>query len=157
MFSDRFQLTVSCRVYWSILNSVLKLLPMQLKLRGLSLYTLISVFTMALCCCCSVAKYSLTLLQPHDLQPARLLCPLHFPGKNTGVGCHFLLKGIFLTQKSNPHLLHWQADSLLLSHQRNPPLKVQFTKQDCCLFFITIILYPCYPTPFSHCSTQDQI
>ena len=32
---------------------------------------------------------------PHGLQPARLLCPWDFPGKNTGVGCHFLLQGIF--------------------------------------------------------------
>ena len=40
-----------------------------------------------------------------------------FPGKNTGVGCHFLLKGIFLTQGSNLQLLHWQADSLPQSHQ----------------------------------------
>ena len=39
------------------------------------------------------------------------------PGKNTAVGCHFLLQGIFLTQESNPHLLHWQGDSLPLSHQ----------------------------------------
>ena len=41
---------------------------------------------------------------------------LDFPDKNTGVGCHFLLQGIFPTQGSNPsllHLLHWQADSLL--------------------------------------------
>ena len=30
-------------------------------------------------------------LRPHGLQPARLLCPWDFPGKNTGVGCHFLL------------------------------------------------------------------
>ena len=30
-------------------------------------------------------------LLPHGLQPARLLCPWTFPGKNTGVGCHFLL------------------------------------------------------------------
>ena len=29
-------------------------------------------------------------LQPHGLQPARLLCPWDFPGKNIGVGCHFL-------------------------------------------------------------------
>ena len=39
------------------------------------------------------------------------------PGKNTGVGCHFFLQGIFLTQGSNPHflrLLHWQVGSLLL-------------------------------------------
>ena len=33
-----------------------------------------------------------------------------FPGKNTGMGCHFLLQGIFLTQGWNLPLLHWQAD-----------------------------------------------
>ena len=32
-------------------------------------------------------------------------------------GCHFLLKGIFPTQGSNSHLLHWQVDSLPLSHE----------------------------------------
>ena len=37
--------------------------------------------------------------------------------KNTGVGSHFLLQGTFLTQGSNPGLLHWQVDSLPLSHQ----------------------------------------
>ena len=42
--------------------------------------------------------------------------PWNFPGKNTGGFCHFLLQGIFLTQGSNLHLLHWQADSLPLSH-----------------------------------------
>ena len=48
----------------------------------------------------------------------RLLCPWNFPAKNTGVGCHFLLQGIFLIQVSNVHLLHllhWQVDSLPLS------------------------------------------
>ena len=42
--------------------------------------------------------------QPHGLQSARLLCPWDFPGKDTGVGCHFLLHGIFPTQSSNPSL-----------------------------------------------------
>ena len=37
-------------------------------------------------------------LWPHRLWPTRLLCPWDFPGKNTGVGCHFLLQGIFLTK-----------------------------------------------------------
>ena len=46
------------------------------------------------------------LLQPHGLQPARLLCPWDFPGKNAGVGCHFLLRAIFPTQGLNPGLLH---------------------------------------------------
>ena len=38
------------------------------------------------------------------------LCPWNFPGKNTGVGCHLLLQGTFLTQGLNPCLLHWQVD-----------------------------------------------
>ena len=52
--------------------------------------------------------------QPRGLRPARLLCPWASPGKNTGQGCHFPLQGIFLTQGSNPgllHLLHWQEGS----------------------------------------------
>ena len=36
-------------------------------------------------------------LRPHGLQPTSLLCPWDSPGKNTGVGYHFLLQGIFLT------------------------------------------------------------
>ena len=51
------------------------------------------------------------------LQPTRLLCPQDFPGKNTGVGCHFLVQEIFLTQRLKPgllHLLFWQKDFLLL-------------------------------------------
>ena len=56
-------------------------------------------------------------LQPYGLWPARLLCPWDFPGKNTGVGCHSLLQGIFPTQGLKPLLLcllHWQAGSLPL-------------------------------------------
>ena len=45
------------------------------------------------------------------LWTARLLCPWDSPGKNTGVGCHALLQGIFLTQRSNSCLLHWQVSS----------------------------------------------
>ena len=45
-------------------------------------------------------------LGPHELQPSRLLCPWDSPGKNTGVGGHFLLQGIFLTQGSNLCLGH---------------------------------------------------
>ena len=66
---------------------------------------------------CSVASVMFNFLQPHGLQPIRLLCPWNFLGQNTGVGCHFFLQGIFLPQQLNPYLLHWQAGSLLLSHQ----------------------------------------
>ena len=41
---------------------------------------------------------------PWTIAP-RLLCPWDSPCKNTGVGCHALLQGIFLTQGSNLHLL----------------------------------------------------
>ena len=40
---------------------------------------------------CLVTRSCLTFLQPQELQPTRLFCPWDFPGKNTGVGCHFLL------------------------------------------------------------------
>ena len=65
-------------------------------------------------------------LWPHGLWPARLLCPWDSPGKNIGVGRHCLLQGIFPTQGSNPHLLHWQADSLLLSHLGSPREIISF-------------------------------
>ena len=44
--------------------------------------------------------------QQHGLGSARLFCPWNFPSKNAGMGCHFLLQGIFLTQEWNLHLLH---------------------------------------------------
>ena len=41
-------------------------------------------------------------------------------GKNTGMGCNTLLQGIFLTQKSNPHLLHCRWILYWLSHRGRP-------------------------------------
>ena len=61
-------------------------------------------------------------LQPHGLQPVRLLYPTRllyprdFPGKNTGVGCHFLLQGIFPTQGSNLDLWHLLHGRWILYH-----------------------------------------
>ena len=55
---------------------------------------------------CSVASVLSDSLQPHGPLPTRLLCPWSSPGKNTGVGCHFFLQGIFLTQESNLGFLH---------------------------------------------------
>ena len=51
------------------------------------------------------------------------LCLWDSPGKSIGVGCHFLLQGIYLTQGLNPHLLYllqWQADSLSLVPSGKP-------------------------------------
>ena len=65
-------------------------------------------------CACMIS--CVWLLWPHRLQPVRLYFLWKFPGKDTGVGCHFLLQRIFPTQGSNLRLLHWQVDSLSLSH-----------------------------------------
>ena len=64
-------------------------------------------------------------LWPHWLYPARLLCPWNSLGKNTGVGCHALLQGIFPTQGSNPDLLHLQADSLPSEPPGKPNIRVK--------------------------------
>ena len=78
---------------------------------------------------CSFSCAQSSVLQDSlQLEPAGLLCPWNLPGKNTGMGCHFLLQGIF----SNPGtgsshllcLLHWQADSLPLA----PPSKPRVNK-----------------------------
>ena len=44
------------------------------------------------CCCCCVASVVSDSVRPHRRQPNRLPCPWDSPGKNTGVGCHFLLQ-----------------------------------------------------------------
>ena len=72
---------------------------------------------------CALSHFiSVQLFAAHGPQPARLLCPWNSPDKNTGVGCHFLLQGIFLNQGSNPHLSkpaepgEWTAVGLVLPH-----------------------------------------
>ena len=57
----------------------------------------------------SPVHFSLLLLFSRQVESnsfvTPLLCPRDFAGKNTGVGCHFPLQGIFPTQESNLHLL----------------------------------------------------
>ena len=66
-------------------------------------------------------------LWPYGLGSTRLLCPWDSPGKNTSVGCHALLQGIFLMQGLNLGLLcllHWQAGSLPLAPPGKPTSSV---------------------------------
>ena len=74
-------------------------------------------------------------LQPHGLQPARLLCPWDFPGKNTGVGCHFFLYGIFPTQGLNPGLPHCGQTLYHLSHQESPGYFLKRNVKSLCDYF----------------------
>ena len=60
-----------------------------------------------------VTKSCPTLATPWTVA-RQLLCPWDSPGTNTGVGCHFLLQGIFLTQELNLGFLHCRQ---ILYHQ----------------------------------------
>ena len=64
-------------------------------------------------------------LGPHGLQPTRLLCPWNFPCKDTGVGGHFFLQGIFPTQGSNLGLLYCRQILYQLSSKGS--IKLYFT------------------------------
>ena len=68
--------------------------------------------------------YIYTHTHTHTHTHTRVLCPRNSPDKNTGVGCHFFLQGIFPTQGSNLCLLGLQADSLPLSHQGSPNIHI---------------------------------
>ena len=50
------------------------------------------VIQLCCCCCCQVTSVVSDSVRPHRQQPTRLPHPWDFPGKNTGVGCHFLLQ-----------------------------------------------------------------
>ena len=62
----------------------------MLQLMGLQSQTQLS--DCSCCCCCQVASVVSDSVQPHRRQPTRLPRPWDSPGKNTGVGCHFLLQ-----------------------------------------------------------------
>ena len=52
------------------------------------------------CCCCLVVSVVFDSVLPHRRQPTRLRCPWDSPGKNTGVGCHFLLQCVKVKSES---------------------------------------------------------
>ena len=72
-------------------------------------------------CLCVLSRFShVQLFVTYGLEPIRLLGARDSPSKNTGVGCHFLLQGIFQTQGLNLQLLrllHCRQTLYLLSHQ----------------------------------------
>ena len=62
-----------------------------------------------------------TLCDPINCSPPDSSVHGDSPGKNTGVGCHGLLQGIFPTQGSDPGLLHCRRILYHLNHQWTPP------------------------------------
>ena len=78
---------------------------------------------------CVLVTQSCLTLWSHGLQPTRLLCPWNSAGKNTGVGCHFSLQGIFLTQGSNTGLQYHRQFLYCLSHQGSPITQQEHIKE----------------------------
>ena len=71
------------------------------------------------CCCCCLVSCVRHFVTPR-IVACQVLCPWNFPGKNTGVGSHSLLQGIFPTKGLKPGLLHCRWILYHLSHQGNP-------------------------------------
>ena len=71
---------------------------------------------------CLVAQSCLTLCNPLDCSPPGSSVHGDSPGKNTGVGCHALLQGIFPTHGLNPGLPHCRQILYCLSHQGIPKI-----------------------------------
>ena len=114
----------------------------------------LKLFLCALSCCCSAAESCPTLrlhrlqhaklpssslapgvcsnscpLRFHELSPARLLCLWDSTGKNTGMGWHSLLQGIFPTQGLNPGLLHCRQTLYRLSHTCKTKIQMEMQRQ----------------------------
>ena len=104
-------------------------------------------------------------LRPHGLGLARLFCPWDSSGKNTGVGCHFLLQKSFPTQGSNPDLQHCRQTLYHLSHQggsrKERNNKDEEHRKTCQTFFKSLrngkLSALCFCMPKWLCLTNDQI
>ena len=88
---------------------------------GIFIRLIVMVVSWGMCCgqSCPVP------CDPMDCSPPKLLCPWDFPVKNTGVGCHCLLQGIFLTQGLNLCflcLLHWPCNGLFTTVPPGKPV-----------------------------------
>ena len=92
----------------------------------LSLFITAHLYTLLACMCAKSLQSCLTIILL-TIGTVSLLCPRDSPGRNTGVGCHALLQGIFLTKGSNQHLLHhlpWEAGSFTLTPPGKPILSL---------------------------------
>ena len=123
--------------------------------RPTDLATLSVHVCVCVCVCVQAQSVVSNSSQPHGLQPTRLLCPWDFPGKHTGVGCHFLLQGIFHTQGLNlclMHHLYWQV-YFLPSEPLGKPLSVNllFTKY----FFLPLSF--CLPVTWKRSSESMNV
>ena len=93
-----------------------------------------------------VTKSCLTLATPWTAT-CQAPVSMGFSSKSTGVGCHFLLQGIFLTQESNPGLLHcrqnlYQLSSTKIFRKIQKHIRSTFTSNILPNFLLFIL--PCF-------------
>ena len=101
IFSSFSSNTLKIHIYVSALKKYLDIVPISEHGSYVSaqiLWLLRSSHLFLKTCCCLVAMLCQTLLQLLALSPIRPCCPWDFPGKKTGVGCHFLLQWTFPTR-----------------------------------------------------------
>jgi len=73
--------------------------------------------------CCQVASVVSDSARPHGWQSTRLPCPWDSPGKNTGVGCHFLLQCLKVKSESEvAQLCPTLATPRTAAHQAPPSM-----------------------------------
>ena len=80
------------------------------------------------CYCCQVTSVVSDSVQPHRRQPTRLLCPWDSPGKDTRVGCHFLLKCMHACMLSRFSCV-WLCLTLWTAAHQAPP-STGFSRQE---------------------------
>ena len=103
----------TCRVFSCVVGRGCLLWPVHLLGKTLLVFALLHSILQGQICLEPLRSCPI-LCDPMDCSP-----PASFV-RGVSQSCHFLLQGIFWTQESNTGLLHWQVDSLLLSHQGNP-------------------------------------
>ena len=94
-------------------------------------------------CMCAQSAVS-SSLWTQGQQPTKLCCPCRFPGKNTGVGCHSLLQGIFLTQglTKSPASPAMAGEFFTVEPPGNPmALCTHYNKYSCYFCFVRIHFY----------------
>ena len=82
----KFILCLKCNLLFQSMSTFFNMLPIILHI--------------SCCCCCSITSVASDSVRPHRLQPTRLPGPWDSPGKNTGVGCQFLLQCMKVKRES---------------------------------------------------------
>ena len=80
------------------------------------------------CCCCCFASVVSDSVRPHRRQPTRLPGPWDSPGKNTGMGCHFLLQCMKVKSQSEVAQSRLLATPWTAAHQAPPSMG--FSRQE---------------------------